>query len=58
MLEITDSWTLRILEANQADIACPRLIDGRFVDAKQYRKWRASQTTSEAASNDGEVNGG
>ena len=46
MLEITDSYTLRILEVSQADIGAPQLVDGRFVDAKQFRKWKAGLTTN------------
>jgi hypothetical protein len=48
MIEIKDSWTLRVLEANQEDLACPHLVDGRFVDAEDFAAWKRLQSTSGA----------
>ena len=44
LIEITDSWTLRVLERNQEDMACPTLINGRFVDAEDFARWKAALT--------------
>lgn len=47
MIEITDSWTLRTLEAHQGQIDCPALIEGRYVDAAEFAAWKAAlQNTS------------
>lgn len=49
MSEITDSWTLRVLEANQGNLDCPKLIEGKYVDAAEFVAWKAGlQNTSGA----------
>jgi hypothetical protein len=47
MIEITDSWTLRCLEASQGELDCPKLIDGKHVDAAEFKAWRSAQSQSE-----------
>ena len=46
MLTITDSWTLRTLEANQGQPDCPDLIEGKYVDADQFAAWKAGLTNN------------
>jgi len=44
MLAITDSWTLRVLEANQDQLDCPQLIEGKYVDAVEFADWKIALT--------------
>lgn len=40
MILISDSYTLRILEASQGELDCPKLVDGAGVDANDFRAWK------------------
>lgn len=51
LIEITDSWTLRCLEASQGELDCPKLVEGKYVDAAEFAAWKAGlQNTSEGKS--------
>lgn len=51
LIEITHSWTLRCLEASQGELDCPKLVEGKYVDAAEFAAWKAGlQNTSEGKS--------
>jgi hypothetical protein len=49
MIEISPTWAAEIAERSAAgDLDVPHLVEKIYVDADQWRAWRASQCTSDS----------